>query len=490
MPTILVHQDNSVQYSPAQSCSYRLNPNFRDKKKEGSEFIREELKETKDDIVLVGSKTEYCHNLFIRDKKRNNCYALHVTPQSLDAHYDPAGRTAKTHVLGGDKRYGGLFDASLDVALSNIYKPAYTDLRSSQYSDQNVGIADDSELEVCFVVNKQYWNKEKATDRLLSLLKQRCPGRILKINVIVTSALDFNKNYEVAWNTNDNSLSIQSGLYVEKYTNAFESDKPNNLKVLPPEQKASLQTSLGEALENAGFIENMIPTDLGYDFKLPNNRALEMLVLNLPLEIAGEFKTNTDKIRQCIDSLIVFIPQMNIENIGIDSYLNFHAILCKLYLASGNTEKFLDFAERSAQLYDMPYYDVTKSYFCALAGAANEKMGNFDKAYFWYEKGKHHELGIDQFDSQIRLARVAIKSEKISEALETLIDTKNRINESLKNDDDLERYGAEFLQNRKQICETMIADHFDYLRDHQNDSEGFAKEFEILNRMRSGLRGA
>ncbi|STY28337.1 Uncharacterised protein [Legionella wadsworthii] len=190
---ISVGTDQCVQYDPANSSYYQLQP------PNSAQEMDSPWKATKKEVEgfepkLMSVRITNCHNVLIRDIATNRFWLLHVSPGSIHG---------KNPIS--------------DFPVKN----AYIDLQP-QYSDKNMGIDKNTQLEVIVVDKKGYFNEE--------LLRKRVPGNIVSLKVITPSiempeVLSPNEEhqymYHVCFNPKQNLLVVkQNDTYLE-YADVF-----------------------------------------------------------------------------------------------------------------------------------------------------------------------------------------------------------------------------------------------------------------------------
>lgn len=479
--TIYIEENNAVQFSPAHSKYYNLNPLFDETQSNGKPYLSVEINE--DEPVILRSKgIHHCHTIIVRDIKTHNYFTLHVSPQALRRPYDPnlkkAGKVASSGFA--------FFDTSMDDGLTNISKPAYIDLDPYYYDTADIGTHNDSELEIIIVVNNEHWNEEKVKEEIVSIFQQRVPGKIVKSNVIVNEALDHAYYYDVEFNPQTDSLTLisRNGLYTELYDNAFYNNKHKYAdQLLPKEQQIELRAQLNGQLEQSKRILQSL-------FKcMSSDRSIEQLMLNPPQSVVEFCKDKNNEILQSISVIEDLIRQSKFPVIDLGSPLLYESykLLGILYSTIGNYDLAVLYLSKGAD-YAMSMrkaeYDEDKFLYCALAGAAYERSGDIESAYSYYKEGRYGMVPpIDEIDATLRLSRVASQMKgKELESLENALDAKQKLKElTLK----IQNYQfpeketfIQMLNKREIICQNQIDALKDHLVDYRHHSDALQQEYD------------
>lgn len=410
MPVIVpVREDEAIQYTPGQTKYYKLKPHYDSQLTDASEPAYREISfQPEEPVILCAETIHHCHTVIIKDRTYNNYFMLHVSPQSLRKPYD-----SKKASLTIDLGHFGIF-GSEEALFTNLRKPAYIDLDPHYYKDIELGLREDSQLDVIIVVNSQHWSESIVQTDILKILKERTRGIINNTNIIINQALEHAYYYNVEFNPQTEELTVRSrnGWYSEPYNNAFTNNQHRLIaQQLPQERQLELRTSLLALLskENSvnDFLFNMLASDI----------TIDQLVLDPPTKMVLFRKRNNETLNVLINEFEIHFQQTITPVLDLESPLLYKSYqrLALLYATLGNYERAAGYFARVSDYAEnmrRAEYDTDKLIYSIFSGAAYEYIGNLQQAYTYYkytyyEKPVDEEHSIDEIDAKIRLARVA-----------------------------------------------------------------------------------
>ncbi|KTD76304.1 hypothetical protein [Legionella waltersii] len=485
MPIILkVSEDNAIQFSPSQATYYELNPRFNNAFPVPKTAYTTSETDPNEEVLLKSKGIHHCHTVIVRDKKYNNYFILHVSPQALRRPYDSVTKIAGT----ATSLFGyGMFSMDFDTSMTNSKKPAYIDLDPYYYDNAAIGTHIDSELEVIVVVNDEHWSKELAEMEILATFKARVPGNVVKSNIIVNKALEHAYYYSVQFDPKSENVTIHSnnGIYSESYDHAFE----NNVNryahdVLPLEKQMALRNALSDLISQAQVeLETIFARLKPYD-------ALEQLVLNpsKELQLTPSKKVKLETLINAIEALIME-SKNPVLNLGSPNLYKCYKKLGLLYLLTESYEKSAFYLSKAADyavnMKKAEFHDDLKFY-SILAGAVYERDGCPEKAYYYYNEASAFYSGVlDEFDENLSRARIAsqIPGKEI-EALNALFKAKSVLPSLMKRAEELPSpQKDEILQAldlRHTACGHLLDSLKECLIEHRHESAEFQQEYDKL----------